>query len=230
MPPGEQCFCSRGCDHTPAVKQTGELRFYIDLKASSSPQRYFVRPVWRFYFHFPWLPSLKNWEKTNKQKKWDDSHMTRSWGYSRRSGRSSSTAWKRVGWLVRVRVLTLCTKSLPPFCDPMDYSLPGSSVRGILQATRVDCHPFSRGSSWPRDWTWASYVSCIGRWALYHQVYLGACPGLTRLSLVPVAGFRMNLSRAFSFLSLAAEWGGILFGPESPEWPLDIRWPWPGGY
>ena len=25
--------------------------------------------------------------------------------------------------------------------------------------------PFSRGSSWPRNWTW---VSCISRWVLYH--------------------------------------------------------------
>ena len=27
----------------------------------------------------------------------------------------------------------------------------------------------SRGSSWPRDWAVASYVSCIGRRVLYHQ-------------------------------------------------------------
>ena len=28
--------------------------------------------------------------------------------------------------------------------------------------------PFSRGSSQPRDWTWVSCVSSIGRWVLYH--------------------------------------------------------------
>ena len=28
--------------------------------------------------------------------------------------------------------------------------------------------PSSRGSSWPRDWTHVSYVSCIGRRVLYH--------------------------------------------------------------
>ena len=28
--------------------------------------------------------------------------------------------------------------------------------------------PFSRGSSWPRDRTHISSVSCIGRWVLYH--------------------------------------------------------------
>ena len=45
-------------------------------------------------------------------------------------------------------------------CDPMNYSLPGSSVHGILQARILEwvAMPFSRGSSWSRDWTW---VSCI---------------------------------------------------------------------
>ena len=40
------------------------------------------------------------------------------------------------------------------FCDPMDCSLPGSSVHGILQARILEwvAIPFSRGSSWPRDW------------------------------------------------------------------------------
>ena len=39
-------------------------------------------------------------------------------------------------------------------CDPMDYSRPGSSVHGMLQARILEwlAIPFSRGSSWPRDW------------------------------------------------------------------------------
>ena len=38
-------------------------------------------------------------------------------------------------------------------CDPMDWTLPVSSVCGILQARLLDwvATPFSRGSSWPRD-------------------------------------------------------------------------------
>ena len=32
--------------------------------------------------------------------------------------------------------------------------------------------PFSRGSSQPRDLTHISYVSCIGRWVLYHWCHL----------------------------------------------------------
>ena len=44
--------------------------------------------------------------------------------------------------------------------DPMDCSLPGSSVPGILQARILEwvAIPFSRGSSWPRDQT---HVSCV---------------------------------------------------------------------
>ena len=43
-------------------------------------------------------------------------------------------------------------------CNPMDWSLPCSSVHGILQARVLEwvAFSFSRGSSWPRDWTWIS--------------------------------------------------------------------------
>ena len=37
----------------------------------------------------------------------------------------------------------------------------------------------SRGSSQPRDRTHVSYVSCIGRWLLYHQHHLGS-PNLSQ--------------------------------------------------
>ena len=43
-------------------------------------------------------------------------------------------------------------------CDPVDCSLPGSSVHGISQATILEwgAISFSRGSSQPRDRTWVS--------------------------------------------------------------------------
>ena len=54
----------------------------------------------------------------------------------------------------------LVSQSCLSLCNPMDCSPPGSSVRGIQQAGIQEwiATPFSRGSSWPRDWTW---VSCI---------------------------------------------------------------------
>ena len=56
----------------------------------------------------------------------------------------------------KVKVAQLCLT----LCYPMDCSLQGFSVHGIFQARVLEwvAIPFSRGSSWPRDWTW---VSCI---------------------------------------------------------------------
>ena len=47
-------------------------------------------------------------------------------------------------------------------CDLMDCSPPGFSVHGILQARILEwvAMTFSKGSSWPRDWTHISYISC----------------------------------------------------------------------
>ena len=52
----------------------------------------------------------------------------------------------------------------------MDCSPSGSSVRGILQARILEwvAISYSRGSSWCRDWTYVSWVPCIGRQILYH--------------------------------------------------------------
>ena len=59
-----------------------------------------------------------------------------------------------------IYILVLVIQSCPTLCDPMDCSLSGSSVHGILQARILErvSMPSSRGSSQPGDWTW---VSCI---------------------------------------------------------------------
>ena len=56
--------------------------------------------------------------------------------------------------------LCLITQSCLTLCDPMDCSLPASSVRGDLQARILEwvAYPSSRGSSQPRNWT---EISCI---------------------------------------------------------------------
>ena len=45
--------------------------------------------------------------------------------------------------------------------NPMDCSLPGSSIHWILQARILDlvAIPFSRESYWPRNWTWVSLIT-----------------------------------------------------------------------
>ena len=51
-------------------------------------------------------------------------------------------------------------QSCPTVCDPMDCSVPRSSVHGIFQAIVLEwvAISFSRGSSWPRDRTQVSLI------------------------------------------------------------------------
>ena len=71
--------------------------------------------------------------------------------------------------ILQARIL-VCAESLQLYltlCDAMDYSLPGSSVLGILQWVTI---PFSKGSSWPRDWTQVSWVITV--WATREVQFL----------------------------------------------------------
>ena len=76
--------------------------------------------------------------------------------------------------MVKVKVKSLSCVTL---CSPMDCSLPGFSVHRIFQARVLEwvAIPFSRRSSWPRDWTQVSRI--VGRrftvWAT-REVYCGA--------------------------------------------------------
>ena len=81
----------------------------------------------------------------------------------------------------RYAYVMLCCAVLSHFscvqlCNPMDCSQPGSSVHGVLQTGILEwvAMPSSSGSSWPRNQTRVSYVSCIGRWVLYQQSNLGS--------------------------------------------------------
>ena len=67
-----------------------------------------------------------------------------SWTIRKESGKESEVA-----------------QSCPTLCDPMDCSLPGSSVHGIFQARVLEwvAYPFSRGSSRLRDWTRVSRIA-----------------------------------------------------------------------
>ena len=75
-------------------------------------------------------------------------------GVSRIAGRRFNLWATREG---QSEVTQLC----PTLCDSMDYSLSGSSVHGIFQAKVLEwvAISFSRESSPPRDWTWASCIA-----------------------------------------------------------------------
>ena len=49
-----------------------------------------------------------------------------------------------------------------------------SLVHGIFQARMLEwvAISYARGYSWPRDWIRVSWVSCIGKWILYHWQFL----------------------------------------------------------
>ena len=71
------------------------------------------------------------------------------------------------------KLLQLC----PVLCYLMDCSPSGSSsIHGMLQARIMEwvALPSSRWSSWPRDRTYISQVSWIGKWILYHSHHLEA--------------------------------------------------------
>ena len=77
-----------------------------------------------------------------------------------RSEEAGATVCVRVCVCVCVCVYLLVAQSCMILYDPMGYSLPGSSVHGILQTRILEWGAvlFSRESSEPRDQTW---VSCI---------------------------------------------------------------------
>ena len=59
-------------------------------------------------------------------------------------------------------------------CDPMDCSRPGSSVH-VPRQEYWSGLPFPSSVDLPNTWIQpVSYVSCIGRWVLYHQGHLGS--------------------------------------------------------
>ena len=70
------------------------------------------------------------------------------------------------------RLCVLVTQSCGTLCDPMDCSLAGSSVHGILQARILEWVAifFSRGSSRPRDRTWVSHIAGSG--AQWGSIYI----------------------------------------------------------
>ena len=56
-------------------------------------------------------------------------------------------------WVYFICVCVSVTQLCLALCNPMDYSQPGSSLHGILQARilKLVAIPFSRGSSQSRD-------------------------------------------------------------------------------
>ena len=61
------------------------------------------------------------------------------------------------------KVVVLMLSHVQLFVTPLDCSSAGSSIQGIFQARILEWVAYSRGSSWPKDWTHVSCCFCIGR-------------------------------------------------------------------
>ena len=82
--------------------------------------------------------------------------------------------------------------------------------------------PSSRGSSQPRDWIRVSYVSCSGRWVLYHWRHLGSpstseseikwkCQSLNHVWLFVIPWTVAKQAPLFTGFSRQGYWSGLPF-------------------
>ena len=83
-------------------------------------------------------------------------HCLLSWKTGLKEPKNGTQWWSGGNFSIDSEVAQLC----PTLYDAMDCSLPGSSFHGIFQVRVLEwvTISFSRGSSWPRDWT---RVSCV---------------------------------------------------------------------
>ena len=92
-------------------------------------------------------------------------------------------------------------QSCTTLSDPMDCSLPDSSVHGILQARILEqvAMPSSRGSSWPRDWICISYAT---------KIYCPWCPFNTLDFLSFFGSWFIWLNYSLCFIACKEKWRG----------------------
>ena len=128
--------------------------------------------------HAPGQPLQNIAEQREQPAPWDGAVRFQSlwWNHSCLDNSCRNHREGVVGDLCSSMRVMLSRFSCVWLCHPMDWSPPGSSVHGILQARILKCvaMPSFRGSSSPKDGTHICYISCIGRQVLYHLHRLGS--------------------------------------------------------
>ena len=96
----------------------------------------------------------------------------------------------------------LVAQLCPTLCNPMDCDLPGSSVRGILQARILEwvVISFTRRCSQPRDWTCISHIS---RQILFLLNHLGSLDHIIPLLKKSAFHFPQNKPQFYMVFSQA---------------------------
>ena len=103
------------------------------------------------------LLAILTWPLPGLHPTWTDSEYGEEVGKGERSGFLILVIqWSPVASCVHAKSLQSC----PTLWDPVDCCPPGSSVHGILQVRILEwvAISFTRGSSWPRDWTCNSCI------------------------------------------------------------------------
>ena len=163
----------------------------------------------RYWFQslFPWPVFCSPPSASVGSKPWQFLEVGADLKVAPTQGEQGETVKRHWCRLVCCRCFCSVTKFCPTLCDPVNYSVPGSSVHGIFQARILKWVTiyFSRESSWPRNPT---HVSCIGRRILYHlaareAIYNLGIPILTPPgSQTPRVEYSLRLACRNSLLSL----------------------------
>ena len=129
---------------------------------------------------------------------------------------TSGSSWFTCCWSLAWRILSItllaceseAAQSCPTLCDPMDYSLPVSSVHGIFQARILEwvAIPFSRRFPQPRDWTRVSRT-------------VGRCFTIWATREVTSMWEECNCAIVSIFFGIAFLWDW------NENWPFPVLWP-----
>ena len=157
-------------------KKKEEEKGRVWERASPKAQRWRVRLQYRRHMLDPWvrkIPWRRKWQptpvflpgKSHGPKSLvgcKELDMTSDWAHTqwerekkqKKKIKDSCDCGGMTWWSVSCSVMST-------LCDPMDCSLPVSSVHGIFQTRILErvAISFSRGSSWPKDQIWVSHIA-----------------------------------------------------------------------
>ena len=119
-------------------------------------------------------------------------HIQKQRHYSANKGPSSQNFGFSSGhvWMCCCLVIVLSDSFVTPWTAACQAPLSvGFSQARILELVAIS---FSRGTSWPRDWTQVSCISCIGRQILYHWATRKALYGCESWTVKKVEHWRID--------------------------------------